>query len=112
MRFTCQLYFFLFLVARLVASQGQDGCVGCAIEDFLWNGVLGGFGVLKGFFDQGEQEQQLQLDEETRPGVDQNSLPAVQHPLEIFVTSPKECEGKKAGVRLIYSRLTELLHFS
>lgn len=87
----------------LVASQGQDDCVGCAIEDFLWNGALGGVDVLKGFFDQGGQEQQQQLDEETGQGVDQNSLPAVQHPLEIFVTSPKECEGKKAGVKLIYN---------
>ncbi|MCJ1349789.1 hypothetical protein MMC31_008030, partial [Peltigera leucophlebia] len=97
MRFTCQLYLILFIVARLVAWQGQDECVGCAIEDFLWNGIVGGFGVLKGFFDQGGQEQQQQLDEEAWQDLDQDSLPAVQHPFEIFVTSPKECEGTKAG---------------
>ena len=109
MRLICQLCIFLFFEAGFVASQGQVECVGCAIEDYLWNGVLGGFGVLKGFFDQGGQEQQQQLNEETQQGIDQSPLPAVQHPLEIFVTSPKECEGKEAGVEFIDKASTEFL---
>lgn len=108
MRLICQLHVFLFIVAGLVASQGQDGCVGCAIEDFLWNGALGGFGVLKGFFDQGEQEEQQKLGEETQQGRDQDSLPAAQHSLEIFVTSPKKCEGKEAGVKFTYNEFLQL----
>lgn len=103
MRLISQLYIFLFIVAGLVASQGQDACVGCAIEDFLWNGVLGGFGILKGFFDEGEQEQQQRLGEENQQGIGQDPLPAVQRPLELFVTSPKECEGKEAGVKFMYN---------
>lgn len=110
MRLICQLYIFLFIVAGLVASQGQDGCVGCAIEDFLWNGVLGGFGILRGFFDEGEQEQQQKLGEDIQQGIDQDPLPAVQRPLEIFVTSPKECEGKEAGVKFIYNGVLHLSH--
>lgn len=108
MRLICQLYFFLFIVAGLVASQGQDECVGCGIEDFLWNGVLGGFGILKGFFDEGGQEQQQKLGDENQQGIDQDPSPAVQRPLEIFVTSPKECEGKEAGVKFIYNGFLHL----
>lgn len=91
---------FILLSYIISSSQAQDGCIGCALEDWMWDtlqwgatGLVGvGAAVGNQLFNNQPQDQQKQ------PGQNNSPDPQPDAMIEIFSTDDQQCDPNMPGV--------------
>lgn len=92
--FTEGILRFILLSYIISSSKAQDGCLGCALEDWIWDtlqwgaaGVVGaGSAVANQLLNNQQQDQQW------KPGQNNSPGPQPDPMIELFATDDKQCD--------------------